>query len=128
MSPASRWTSPPGTTSRSPRGSSARRPAWNSGRLSPASWTPWPPIMPPGRNTRGPPMGYSTASVCRCCGSGALERVLDLGRQPLANSYLREPAELPTFPLELMVCRGCFHNQLSVVVEPDLMFRHYLYV
>jgi SAM-dependent methyltransferase len=27
-----------------------------------------------------------------------------------------------------MVCRRCFHNQLSVVVDPDLMFRHYLYV
>jgi novobiocin biosynthesis protein NovU/D-mycarose 3-C-methyltransferase len=54
--------------------------------------------------------------------------VLNLGRQPLANSYVREPCLLPLYPLELCVCRTCYHNQLSVVVHPDLMFRHYLYV
>jgi novobiocin biosynthesis protein NovU/D-mycarose 3-C-methyltransferase len=54
--------------------------------------------------------------------------VLDLGAQPLANSYTKEPIDLPVFPLVLQVCGRCFHNQLSVVVDPDLMFRHYLYV
>jgi novobiocin biosynthesis protein NovU/D-mycarose 3-C-methyltransferase len=73
-------------------------------------------------------MSYRQRFSCRCCGASALEPVLDLGRQPLANSYLTEPAELPVFPLELLVCRSCFHCQLSVVVEPELMFRHYLYV
>src|SRR5215471_13782767 len=73
-------------------------------------------------------MDYRPVVACRCCGSSDLERVLDLGRQPLANSYLKEPAELPGYPLELGICRSCFHSQLSVVVEPDLMFRHYLYV
>jgi novobiocin biosynthesis protein NovU/D-mycarose 3-C-methyltransferase len=53
---------------------------------------------------------------------------LELGDQPLANSYCKEAGDLPRFPLTLMVCRACFHNQLSVVVDPDLMFRHYLYV
>jgi SAM-dependent methyltransferase len=57
-----------------------------------------------------------------------LHLVLDLGRQPLANSYTREPVALPTYPLELMVCGACFHSQLSGVVNPDLLFRHYLYV
>jgi len=73
-------------------------------------------------------MDYQRVSVCRCCGSKDLGLVLDLGKLPLANSYTKEPEELPVFPLELMVCRNCFHNQLSVVVDPDLMFRHYLYV
>src|SRR5262245_10493961 len=73
-------------------------------------------------------MDYRPVTACRCCGSSDLEPVLDLGRQPLANSYLKEPAELPVYPLELVICRSCFHSQLSGVVEPDLMFRHYLYV
>jgi SAM-dependent methyltransferase len=71
---------------------------------------------------------FRTIQACRCCGSADLERILDLGMQPLANSYVREPVPLPTYPLELLVCMRCSHNQLSVVVNPDLMFRHYLYV
>lgn len=73
-------------------------------------------------------MDYQSADACRCCGAADLERVLALGRQPLANSYVREPTPLPAYPLELFVCRRCYHNQLGVVVNPDLMFRHYLYV
>jgi novobiocin biosynthesis protein NovU/D-mycarose 3-C-methyltransferase len=73
-------------------------------------------------------MDFQLANSCRCCGFQAPHGVLDLGRQPLANSYIKEPVELPTFPLELVVCPVCYHNQLSVVVDPDLMFRHYLYV
>jgi novobiocin biosynthesis protein NovU/D-mycarose 3-C-methyltransferase len=73
-------------------------------------------------------MEYEDVSLCRCCGAGDLAPVLDLGRQPLANSYTREPAELPTYPLVWAVCRACGHGQLSIAVHPDLMFRHYLYV
>lgn len=73
-------------------------------------------------------MSHEYIARCRCCGSTELELVLNLGSQPLANSYTKEPVALPEYPLELVVCRSCFHNQLSVVVEPDLMFRHYLYV
>jgi SAM-dependent methyltransferase len=73
-------------------------------------------------------MDYAEVTACRACGSAELGRVLDLGRQPLANSYVREPAELPTYPLELLICRRCFLGQLSMVVRPDLMFREYLYV
>lgn len=73
-------------------------------------------------------MDYRIVSTCRCCGSDDLERVLDLGTQPLANDYVRASVSQPAYPLELFVCRRCFHNQLGVVVEPDRMFRHYLYV
>jgi len=73
-------------------------------------------------------MDSRIAQSCRCCSSSDLERVLDLGRQPLANEYVREATPQETYPLELMVCRRCAHNQLSVVVDPERMFRHYLYV
>lgn len=32
------------------------------------------------------------------------------------------------FPLQLMLCRNCYLSQLSVVVDPDILFKHYLYV
>mgnify|MGYP000957833765 CR=1 FL=1 len=73
-------------------------------------------------------MGCRAVDTCRCCGAADLERVLDLGRQPAANEYVREPVAPTRYPLELFVCRRCWHNQLGVVVDPDAMFRHYLYV
>jgi ubiquinone/menaquinone biosynthesis C-methylase UbiE len=64
---------------------------------------------------------------CRCCGGSKLVKYLDLGQQPLANSYHKGEI-LDNFPLEVMLCENCFHSQLSVVVDPQLMFKHYLYV
>lgn len=71
---------------------------------------------------------YKTVSHCRCCGDSKLVRYLDLGEQPLANSYHKNDVSLDLFPLEVMLCENCFHSQLSIVVEPSLMFKHYLYV
>lgn len=68
---------------------------------------------------------------CRMCGSGSLHRYLDLGRTPLANSYLdAETRNEPEFTEELclQLCRDCGLSQLTKVVHPDRMFRHYLYV
>ncbi len=66
-------------------------------------------------------------SDCRCCGGENLHRYLDLGEQPLANSY-HKGETLERYPLEVDVCRECFHSQLSVVIDPKIMFEHYLYV
>jgi 2-polyprenyl-3-methyl-5-hydroxy-6-metoxy-1,4-benzoquinol methylase len=66
---------------------------------------------------------------CLCCGSKNLTMTLDLGVQPMANSFLvNEDDEELTFPLQLNLCRDCFHLQLSHAVNPDLLFRNYLYV
>ena len=70
---------------------------------------------------------FKEVKECRCCGSDDLYWYLDLGQQPLSNSY-HKGEELETFPLEINVCNECFHSQLSVVVEPHLMFKNYLYV
>src|SRR5687767_14208351 len=72
-------------------------------------------------------MKYKKKKFCRCCLSTDLLLYLDLGKQPLANSY-HKGEELPVAPLEVMLCRQCYHNQLSVVVNPDEMFLDYLYV
>ena len=66
---------------------------------------------------------------CLCCGSEKLLTILDLGSQPLANSYLKSPDEEElTFPLALNYCENCTHLQLTHAVNPDLLFKNYLYV
>src|SRR5258706_9786841 len=64
---------------------------------------------------------------CRCCKSKNLLLYLDLGLQPLAISY-HKGERLEKYPLKVMLCTNCFHSQLSVVIDPDVMFRNYLYV
>jgi 2-polyprenyl-3-methyl-5-hydroxy-6-metoxy-1,4-benzoquinol methylase len=66
---------------------------------------------------------------CLCCGSERLKLILDLNEQPMANSFKASPddAEL-TFPLRLNLCEDCTHLQLSHAVNPDLLFKNYLYV
>jgi len=66
---------------------------------------------------------------CLCCGSKRLKLVLDLNEQPLANSFKKTAEEAePTFPLRLNICEECTHLQLSHAVNPDLLFKNYLYV
>lgn len=66
---------------------------------------------------------------CCACGSANLKLVLDLGEQPLANSYLdRAEQSEKSYPLAANVCEDCHHVQLTHAIHPDLMFKHYLYV
>lgn len=65
---------------------------------------------------------------CRVCFKTELYTVLDLGNQPLANSYTAEPQQQEEYPLKLMWCSGCGHLQLSYVVDRELLYKHYQYV
>lgn len=66
---------------------------------------------------------------CLACGAGGLNLILDLHKQPLANSYKKTPTEVQqTFPLAINHCGECHHVQLTHAVNPDLMFKDYLYV
>jgi hypothetical protein len=71
---------------------------------------------------------FTEITECRCCGEGDLYQYIDLSDQPLANSYHKEGEVQMTFPLRANLCKKCFHTQLSVVVDPEIMFKHYLYV
>ena len=64
---------------------------------------------------------------CFACGENNLKTILDLGNQPLANNY-HTGEKQENFPLKLNVCNNCFHLQLSHTINPDLMFKNYLYV
>lgn len=86
-------------------------------------------VVAPGQ-ANAPPVHHRRAT-CRACGGARLEAVLDLGLQPLANALLRSPSEFETeqrFPLVLFMCPGCRLVQLADVIDPAVLFGHYLYV
>lgn len=77
------------------------------------------------------PEPYHRRRSCRACDGRNLERVLDLGKQPLANALLADPSDFASerfFPLELMFCRDCALVQILDVVDPAVLFEYYLYV
>jgi len=66
---------------------------------------------------------------CIACGNIKLIPVLDLGLQPLANSFKKTATEKEeNYPLAVKFCPNCSHMQLSHMVHPDKLFKHYLYV
>lgn len=67
---------------------------------------------------------------CRCCGSDKLVKYLDLGLMPLANNleYTAKLAKAKDrFPLQVLFCEECYLSQLSVVIDPEVLFSYYTY-
>ena len=68
--------------------------------------------------------------ACRFCGAPLGHVFVDLGAQPLANSYL-EPEALrrpePFYPLCVYVCGECLLVQLPEEERPDAIFSDYAY-
>jgi len=66
---------------------------------------------------------------CRICKSPELSEFLNLGDQPLANAF-RHPERRDSeekFPLRVLLCRKCNLCQLGEVVDPEILFRDYIY-
>ena len=71
---------------------------------------------------------FKKIEKCVVCGStDSLNKYIDFGLQPLANSYHKGVC-LDLYPLAVQFCASCSHNQLTVSVNPDEMFSNYLYV
>ena len=68
--------------------------------------------------------------ACRGCGGRGLATVLERGELPLANALLAQ-ADLarpePRFPLTLAFCPSCSLLQILETVDPEILFRRYLY-
>ena len=67
---------------------------------------------------------------CRCCGSKELVMYLDLGMMPLANNLCEtfdKAIHTGRYPLQVMLCERCGLSQLSVVIDPEILFSHYVY-
>jgi len=93
---------------------------------------------------------YRTLQTCRACGLGEptiptlkqstaagqayaeeqkLIPVFDLGVQPLANDFVEKGGTHKGFaPLKVLFCPRCTLAQLSVAVDPQVLYRDYLYV
>jgi 2-polyprenyl-3-methyl-5-hydroxy-6-metoxy-1,4-benzoquinol methylase len=65
--------------------------------------------------------------TCLCC-SKNVELLMDLGNQPLANNFHDNNSKYDIYPLRLMVCKNCYHCQLSHSVNPSILFKNYKYV
>jgi hypothetical protein len=67
---------------------------------------------------------------CRFCGTALPHIVLDLGDQPLANSFLKA-ADLekpePKYRLCVRVCDACLLVQTDTTVSPETIFSDYVY-
>ncbi len=73
---------------------------------------------------------FKKISKCRICNSKKIIEYLDLGNQPLANSFLTKkkiPLE-KKYPLKLMLCKNCSLSQLSIVINPKIIFNDYDYL
>lgn len=64
---------------------------------------------------------------CLVCGYDKLRTVFDLGKQPLVNNLKSGSEKDKTYPLRVVRCSNCTHEQLTVSVDPDVMFKNYLY-
>ncbi len=67
---------------------------------------------------------------CQVCGGSDLTQFLSLGDQPPSDAFLKkEDLEKPeaTYPLDLLFCASCSLVQLGYIVDPDLLFRDYVY-
>jgi 2-polyprenyl-3-methyl-5-hydroxy-6-metoxy-1,4-benzoquinol methylase len=71
---------------------------------------------------------YKILNRCLCCDSTDIEILLDLSNQPLANLYHDNTKEMDEYPLSVNICNNCYHIQLTHVVNPNLLFKDYLYV
>lgn len=74
---------------------------------------------------------FKPHTICRACGNNNLVPVVDLGCQPLANDYVFNELDIvrTKVPLVVLFCENCTLAQLSVVVEPDILYNErYAYV
>lgn len=70
-------------------------------------------------------------TLCRICGTRLPPPFLDLATMPLANAFLRSPAEFDAevrYPLAVTGCSVCGLVQLDYVVPAEQLYRDYIYV
>jgi len=69
--------------------------------------------------------------TCRLCGSNNLEMVLPLTATALCDAYVlaeRVNEVQEVYPLELFMCRSCGYVHFPYTVNPEIIYRDYIYV
>ncbi|HEX8096590.1 MAG TPA: class I SAM-dependent methyltransferase [Pyrinomonadaceae bacterium] len=70
-------------------------------------------------------------TTCRLCGGSDLEVVLPLKPTAIADAYVpasRLDEAQEVYPLDVFWCHDCGHLQLLDVIDPEVLFRDYIYV
>jgi len=66
---------------------------------------------------------------CRSCRSEHIQRIIELGRQPLANSLRRDLRDGEhQYPLTLCFCNNCSLVQLEETVPKEKLFSNYIWL
>ena len=68
--------------------------------------------------------------TCRMCGSHDLQLILKMAPTPPGDHYVtadRLSQAQPTYPMDLMMCGSCALVQLPDVIDPELLYRDYIY-
>ena len=75
---------------------------------------------------------YYNRKSCRLCNHEHLEDVIELTPTPPGNNFLsKTQLDQPSsfYPLVVCFCQSCAHVQLSVVVNPEILYKDdYKYV
>lgn len=74
--------------------------------------------------------GIKKNKVCRMCRGKNLRLWLDLGNMALANSFLKTSRDVKyeyKYPLRVFFCEDCYLNQLTHIVDPNILFKNYVY-
>ena len=74
-------------------------------------------------------MAFLKINNCLACGSNKLSEVLNLNKQPLANSYNKSlKKKEKNYELKVNSCLICSHLQLSIAVDPKIIYQNYDYL
>lgn len=90
-------------------------------------------LMPEAEHRQGKPMDAAChrRTTCRLCGGTQHERILQLAPSPIADAYIpasRLGCAQPSYPMDLFLCTACGHAQLLDVIDPNVLYRDYIYV
>jgi len=67
---------------------------------------------------------------CRLCDQSSLELILPMAPSPIADAYVSADKlgiVQDRYPLDLYLCQACGHVQNIDVVNPEILFRDYIY-
>jgi hypothetical protein len=72
----------------------------------------------------------SRRTSCRLCERENPILVMPIGPSPIGDAYVsidKKDEEQPLFPLDLYQCQDCGHVQNLDIINPDLMFKDYIF-
>jgi hypothetical protein len=73
---------------------------------------------------------FKPLTKCRACKSSQLVKYLSLGNIPLSNNLdntKQESFDSERYLLEIVLCEDCGLSQLSIIVDPEKLYSHYMY-